>query len=125
MKLVWQAQRLQPRLLCWLNSPDSKHAYRRSIYRMQDWPLLNLRRDAIYSNQLTTCPASSASNLFTGDLSSSIDLENAQLYKDKDIVATLDYCNYLAGDFVFILAAVYIPNIMHNNNNHRDIRYIS
>jgi chitinase len=68
--------------------------------------------DTIYTNQLTTCPATSASNLFTGGLGASINLKSTQLYKDNDIVATLDYCAYIAGEFTSILSAAYIPHII-------------
>ncbi|CZR66788.1 uncharacterized protein PAC_16689 [Phialocephala subalpina] len=68
--------------------------------------------DTIYSNQLTTCPSSSASNLFTGGLGSSINLKNTALYKDNNVVATVEYCAYLAGQFEFVLAGAFIPHII-------------
>jgi hypothetical protein len=61
---------------------------------------------------LTTCPATNANNLLTGGLGASINLKSTQLYKDDNIVATADYCAYLAGEFTSILAVAYIPHII-------------
>lgn len=68
--------------------------------------------DVIRSNQIETCPATNANSLLTGGMGNSINLRTTQLYKDNDITATLDYCEYLAGSFAAILAVSYIPHII-------------
>ncbi|CZR61249.1 uncharacterized protein PAC_11145 [Phialocephala subalpina] len=68
--------------------------------------------DSIRSSELTTCPATNANSLLTGGLGASINLKSTQLYKDDYVVATADYCAYLAGDFTTILAVNLIPHII-------------
>jgi chitinase len=77
--------------------------------------------DTIIANELTTCPASNAANLFTGGMGSNIELKNRQMYKDNDVVATLEYCRYLAGDFVNVLAGAYILNILAGTWKYRPL----